>query len=111
MLSWQNIIRIVVAILFLLFAILQFNDPDSLVWIAAYLFAFLVTIPPILGRHTFLPAVGLIGYGFWFVTLAGSIGPDWLQVEEAREALGLLLAMLWMGVLLYGWVQLRRERK
>lgn len=101
---------IVVAFLFVSFAAVQFNDPDATLWIAAYLYAALVTIPPIFGRHTFLPAPGLAGYLIWSFTLIDTVDSHWWDIEEAREALGLLLAALWMGVLLYQWVRSRRSR-
>lgn len=99
----------IVALLFLSFAAVQYNDPDALIWIVAYLYAAVVTIPPIFGRHTFWPALGLAGYLIWSFTLIGTVGADWWDVEEAREALGLLLAAFWMGVLLYIWVRRRRK--
>ena len=101
---------VVVAFLFVSFAAVQYNDPDALIWMVLYLYAALVTIPPIFGRHTILPALGLIVYLVWAMTLVGSIDANWWDVEEAREALGLLLAALWMGVLLYCWVRQRRDR-
>lgn len=100
---------IVVALLFLSFAAVQYNDPDPWIWIAAYLYAAAVTIPPIFGRHTFWPALGLVVYLGWAFTLIGAVDSHWWQHEEAREALGLLVAAFWMGVLLYLWVRGRRR--
>lgn len=96
-------------LIFSAFAAVQFNDPDGLTWMAAYGYAALVTIPPIFGRHTVLPAVGLAVYLIWAISLIGFIGPDWIDVEEARESLGLLIACFWMGVLLYIWAKRRSD--
>ena len=98
-----------VALIFGAFAAVQYNDPDGLIWIAAYLYAAAVTIPPIRGRHTVFPLLGLVIYLVWAITLIGSVDAHWLEVEEARECLGLLIAALWMGVLLYGWVRQRKR--
>lgn len=99
------------ALLFLSFAAVQYNDPDGAVWIAAYLFAGLVSIPPVFGRHTFLPGIGLMVYLVWAIALIGSVGANWIEIEEARESLGLLLAAFWMGILLYIWVRKRSAAK
>lgn len=99
-----------VALLFACFAVVQYNDPDPLIWILAYGYAAAVTIPPIFGRHTLWPALGLALYLGWSFTLIGTVDAHWIEVEEARESLGLLLAALWMGVLLYLWVRRRRDR-
>lgn len=100
-----------VSLLFMSFAAVQFNDPDGLVWIAAYLFAALVSIPPIFGRHTFLPGIGLAVYLAWGISLIGFVDTNWLEIEEARESLGLLIATFWMGVLFYIYIRKRSEAK
>lgn len=103
----MRFIYLAVALLFGLFAAVQFNDPDPGAWVAAYLFAALVSIPPFFGRYTPLPALGLAVYLVWSFTLIGAVDVNWIENEEAREAFGLLLAALWMGVLLYIWVRRR----
>lgn len=107
----MRVVYIVVALIFAAFAGVQFNDPDGGIWVAAYLFAALVTVPPIFGRHTPLPALGLAVFLVWSVMLIGAVDADWLEHEEAREAVGLLLATLWMGVLLYLWARDHSRRR
>ncbi|MCE2504586.1 MAG: transmembrane 220 family protein [Chlorobi bacterium] len=106
----MRIVYLGVALLFFVFAAVQFNDPDGMIWIVAYLFAALVTLPPFFGRHTPLPGIGLAFYLVWSMALLGSVDANWLENEEAREAIGLLLGALWMGVLLYIWVRRRSDR-
>ena len=106
----MRFVYIGIALLFASFAVVQFNDPDPAIWVAAYFFAALVTIPPIFGRHTPLPALGLAVYLVWSLSLIGAVDVNWIEIEEAREAFGLLLAALWMGVLLYIWVRRRSSR-
>ncbi|MGE3801028.1 MAG: transmembrane 220 family protein [Candidatus Kapaibacterium sp.] len=103
----MRFVYITVAIIFTSFAAVQYNDPDGGVWIAAYLFAALVTLPPIFGKHTPLPAIGLALYLVWGIALLGAVNVNWIEIEEARESFGLLLAAFWMGVLLYIWVRRR----
>ncbi|MCB0712155.1 MAG: transmembrane 220 family protein [Ignavibacteriae bacterium] len=103
----MRFVYITVAIIFTSFAAVQYNDPDAGVWIAAYLFAALVTLPPIFGKHTPLPAIGLAIYLVWGIALLSAVDVNWIEIEEARESFGLLLAAFWMGVLLYLWVRRR----
>jgi hypothetical protein len=100
----------VVAAIFFTFALFQLNDPDAATWVSLYLFAAIVSIPPVFGRHTPFPAIGLGVYLVWFVTLADAVDEYWWHSEEAREALGLLIATFWMGVLLFAWTRQRHER-
>jgi hypothetical protein len=90
----------VAAIVFALFTALQVNDPDALVWIALYGYALGVSLLALFDRTGYWPLPGLLIYGVGFARLAPTIDADWWYVEEAREALGLLLAFLWMGGLL-----------
>lgn len=83
----------------LLFAALQYNDPDALYWGAVYVLAASFPILALLRARPLarLPALRM---GAWaaaglfllgFASLAGTIGADWIHVEEAREALGYLI--------------------
>ena len=105
-----RIVLIVGIIIFVLFAAVQLNDPDPIVWVAAYLAAAAVAVPPLRGRHTILPLLLLPIYLIWFATLADAIGANWIEIEDAREAFGLLLCAIWMIVLGGLWWRWRRGR-
>jgi hypothetical protein len=87
------------------FAALQLNDPDALYWSGVYLLAAAFPLLAALPRRDGAPPPPLtrfpaLRWGGWaaaglfllgFASLAGSIGKDWVHVEEAREALGYLI--------------------
>lgn len=109
----QKTLHIIVTILFVLFAAVQYNDPDGWKWIILYLFVAGIVGFGIIGKRdktVTLAAIGLAG--IWFLTLI----PDfihWVQmgmptivdsmkveaphIELTREFLGLgiILAALW----------------
>ncbi|MCB0376014.1 MAG: transmembrane 220 family protein [Sinomicrobium sp.] len=109
----QKTIHIIVTILFLLFAAVQYNDPDGWKWILIYLFVAGIVGFGTVGRRdktVILAAIGISG--IWMLTLI----PDfihWIQmgmptivghmkaeaphIELTREFLGLviILAALW----------------
>jgi len=95
--------------IFLAFALFQLNDPDPEIWVSLYLFAALVSVPPVFGRHTPFPALGLAVYLVWFIMQADTIDVNWWQKEEAREAFGMLFATGWMGILLFAWTRQRHD--
>ena len=74
----------------------QINDPDGWAWALAYAFAAGVTLLSIGDRHTHLAWISALAYfaGFLWLTQYWS-GPIF-QVEEEREALGLLICAAWM---------------
>jgi hypothetical protein len=101
------------AVLFLIAAALQYNDPDPLRWMAIYGLAALACLLALPGRLP-LPAPALIGLValIWAATIApGVVGrvSVWelfesyamksAPVEEAREMGGLLIVFAWMAVL------------
>ena len=96
----------VFAILFLISAVLQYNDPDPLLWIAIYGIATLVTLGYVFNKVSYIvPAlVGLLGViGFFLIfpeKFEGfAIGQgDNKNIEEAREAFGLLIISIVMFV-------------
>ncbi len=96
----------VFAILFLSSAVLQYNDPDPLLWIAIYGIATLVTLGFLFNKVSYMvPAlVGLLGViGFFLIfpeKFEGfTIGKgDIKHIEEAREAFGLLIIAMMMFI-------------
>jgi hypothetical protein len=81
------------------FAALQYNDPDWYYWGPVYLLAaawsflafrrpeFLARAP--LARIAAPASLGLFLIGF--AVLARHLGPGWIHVEEARESIGYLI--------------------
>jgi len=103
----------VMALVFLVFGAVQFNDPDPLRWIVVYTTAALVCVLGALRKaHYLMPAlVGLISL-IWtamlvpdviskvsFSELFVSMQMKSAAAELGREAGGLLIVFLWMVVL------------
>lgn len=101
------------AFIFVLFAALQYNDPDPYLWIPLYMFEAILCIAII-----FKPVNKILLIGTCIAYLAGSyyLFPEKYQgvempmnervpeIEEARESLGLLIcaiASLWLLFLSY----------
>ncbi len=97
--------------MFLLFAGVQYNDPDPLIWILIYFFA--ATICFLAARGKYYDKIILLGIVIsliWSMTLVASIlaaisqygagsifSPSMIkdnEVEEARESLGLLIVFV-----------------
>lgn len=102
----------VACIVFVACALLQFNDPDTLPWIALYLAAAAACVLPApgIGRVWFPATVGLAAL-IWAIALLPQALPglrvgelfesmkaETPRIEIAREALGLLLVAAWMAV-------------
>ena len=86
------------AVLFLLGAAVQYNDPDRYIWIPVYLIPSLVCLAAVSGKlHWIFPIVvsGLAYVGFAVMALQ-VFGQQPLFSEEAREMWGLLVTGLWM---------------
>ena len=104
--------NVVFALLFVVSAGLQYNDPDPLRWIALYGGAAVVTIAALHVRHGWIAAaaVALIA-AVWAATLWASISGFvetsdlWRKmsekggkVEEFREAGGLSIVATWLAI-------------
>lgn len=107
-----KIFAIAFGILFLVSAALQYNDPDPLVWMIIWSFAGIISIAFALNRIFFtVPLVaGILALVGFFYTYPEKfegfeIGAgDIKNIEEAREAFGLLIIAIVMLVLaLRGW--------
>jgi len=99
------------AILFLIFGLLQFNDPDGMLWMIIYGSATLLSILAFKNKLKYSIlwiAVVLYVIGAWYLwpdsyeglTLDQGYTP---AIEEARESLGLLICTIGMI-----WLYLRR---
>jgi hypothetical protein len=109
-----RIVNALMALLFLVAVVVQYNDPDPLQWMAIYGAACVVSVTAMLQRRVH-PAVPLITGAValaWSVSIifGGPGGANYLHmfdvwemqsvnVEQAREATGLLIVAGWMVVL------------
>lgn len=94
-----KVFALIFACLFIWAAVLQWNDPDALVWYVVYVGAAISSVLFVYGRLT-LP----MALGFMFAYIAGAVfsWPDQFQgftigegdinnIERGREAFGLLI--------------------
>ena len=118
----MRIVHVIFLAIFLLCIAVQYNDPDALLWMLIYGFAAVLTGLAIAGKTTFLAIVGLAGYVGGFIVLIpgwdvdtfillGELKMTSQNVEVAREAVGLLVCGVWMGVLSLLWLRKRRLKK
>ena len=98
---------------YLLSAAVQYNDPDTLPWIAIYLAAALMCLARFTGHQPLwlaptLLAISLVWAGLLLPEVFGQVSPQEVveslsmrtrEVEEAREIGGLLLVASWSAVL------------
>ena len=112
--------------LFLLFAVWQWNDPDSILWIGIYSLAAILCVFAMFDRYSvpILSVGALVGLLVGFYLLSGSIS-NWISyevqqanlsmmmnpdIEEARESFGLFIVSFVMGVAAYrGWSRNTRK--
>ncbi len=108
-----NGINAVVAVLFLISAVLQYNDPDPWLWAALYAAAGVACLAaPRMRSRMWLPAaVGLAALiwagllapetlpNFRVRDLAATMHAETPSIELNRELLGLLIIAAWMVVL------------
>jgi len=94
------------AVMFLLFLFccaVQYNDPDPLTWISLYGYAAILTGLAAFGKYSLLPSLGMAIYLTGFFIQAPPLNVSWWALEEGREAIGLMISAVWMGVLLFLW--------
>ena len=104
-----SIINLVVAVFFALFAIVQYNDPDPLLWMIVYSLAALACVLYHLKR---LPPEAAAGYGVLVLLLGLYLAYQVISQrqfffdEEGREMMGSFLIAIWMAVL---WWRAKRQ--
>jgi hypothetical protein len=123
----MKILKICFGVLFFLFALVQLNDPDPLVWLLVYGSMTAVSFMAALRRYS-TRIMTVMAAGFLIMTIRHFDGfVNWLTspdryllfddlakmqypyIEEAREFLGLLICL---GVLIfYFWVSRREQIK
>ena len=124
----MKVFNIVFIVLFILFAAVQYNDPDPYLWMPIYLYAaFLCWQATQKKYNTILYVIGLALYGLYALYLlfdkTGVL--DWASehkaeniaetmkatkpwIEETREFFGLVIVM---AVLIINMIWLRKESK
>jgi len=122
----MKIINIVFCIIFIIFAALQYNDPDPYVWIPIYLYAAVLCF--LAAKNKFYPAaywIGIVVYGVYSIykffvkdgvldwmqkhhaeNIAGTMKAETPWVEETREFFGLVILII---VLLMNYFYSRRK--
>jgi len=114
------------AVLFLIFALFQLNDPDPAIWVIAYGATALLAFFAFRGRYYYISS-GIIAIVFLvFSVLLFPLSPDdWWRmeeqsaslkmtmpgIEEARESIGLLLAAsVLILITIRGWLRRQSNR-
>lgn len=118
----MKILNLLLAAVFLLFAIVQYNDPDPWLWVALYGFVAGVAAFAAFGKyHSWLVAIGLALSIVWLASLTPGL-LEWIQmgmpniasamkaetpyIENTREFLGVFLCVL---VLFFQYIQARKK--
>ena len=88
----MRVFSYVLSLIFIVFALVQFNDPDSWIWITAYLIPAFVALtfthnPP---KNSYL-LVGAIAYLIFAIALFPPSLNDWISAEEEAKSLGMTL--------------------
>jgi hypothetical protein len=112
-------------VMFILFAIVQYNDPDPFLWIPIYAYAALMSYLAYRQKYI-MPAlfIGLIGYLVGAIYYFPPSMSDWIHaeetakslqmkmpfVEEARESMGLGICVIAMGIFLYAAYSQRKTQ-
>lgn len=102
--------NLIFGLLFLLFAIVQYNDPDPWLWILLYAFvAGILLFAAFNKRNQWVPLVGIAICTIWLISLlpefinwlnmgmpniAGSMKTEEPHIEYTREFLGLGISIL-----------------
>ena len=88
--------------LFLCFATLQLNDPDPMIWVFCYLFAFTTLWLPNNTRSTQAQSIVALAYlGSALYILTPHLAAFTLENEAVREGLGLAIVGIGIATLLF----------
>lgn len=117
-----QVINLLMLLLFVTAAFVQYNDPDALLWVLVYGAGALCCalyaagrLPPLLsGTVVVICLVGalylLVQILFGPIAFFDETGREMMGlVEETREMFGLLVTATWLGILTWraGWVHAR----
>ena len=103
-------IHLVLSILFIIFGVFQYNDPDFFIWIPIYLFVSFITFASFKGlRFPVITLVVLVMLGVWLLTylpsfinwvrdgmpsITSSMKAETPYIENVREFGGLLVSFI-----------------
>lgn len=113
----STIVNAILALIFILFAFVQLNDPDPFIWFSLYLLIAILCVASIFRK---VPLALLYGFGLvllfyaamhlefaieWFLSedkseLFGEMQKDKYYLEGTREFLGLLIVILAVAYLI-----------
>lgn len=101
----MRVVNLVFSVLFLLSAVVQYNDPDPLVWIAIYLFGALMCFMAF--KRIFYPKAYMAGIAIYsvyalYLFFVGDGVADWLIDHDAESIAGTMQAQR-------PWVEATRE--
>lgn len=87
----SKIINLVFAVVFLVFAVIQLNDPDAVQWFLLY---FLVSVLFVVANYKSIPKkftlvliIAYVAYSGWYF----SYFMDWIDVEDKEEIFGAMV--------------------
>ncbi len=104
-----KIVSGIIALLFLLFAAFQYNDPDSFSWMFLYGYVALMAGMAVFGKYNYallVPGIAILALYFIYLlpsvfawissddSLITGMSPDRMYVERSREAFGLLMGLV-----------------
>lgn len=123
----MKILKITFAVLFFVFALVQLNDPDPLIWLIVYGAMVVISVMTVLRRYP-VRVMTVMAAGYLILTVMHFDGfTDWLAspdrrllfddlakmqypyIEEAREFLGLLICLF--VIIFYFYLAKRDEAK
>jgi Transmembrane family 220, helix len=109
----------IISTIFILFGLVQYNDPDWYIWMPAYFIVAVFFIKPDIAKKEAILLLPLIGFTLWamsyipqFVfwikngtpTITGTMKAENPEVELMREYFGLIICIL-------GLLYIRRKQK
>ena len=98
----MRVISWIMAAIFLGFTVVQLNDVDALIWIAAYAACSLLSILRATGRSPRLGAAACaVIFAVWAIVLFSHTNGQWWEGEIEREVGGLAISSLWCAVLAF----------
>jgi hypothetical protein len=102
-----RIANLVMLPLLLMSVVVQYNDPDGVVWMLIYGYSLVITLPALFGVYTAWAIPGALGYLGGFAALVPSFESPIMKSELTREGGGLLIAGVWMLCLAIAWYRNR----
>ena len=103
-LKLNNVITLLAGLLFLFFAYLQINDPDSLIWIIAYLIPAVLSFSALTNyRIKYIHYISIIYLIIAIYLYINNSETTVMHIfdETTNESMGLVLCSAWMFILIW----------